>query len=298
MNLPNFGDACTVEACMKHIRDWRAALWHATIPEIAQALERAKQTLETDEAWGQGLPGYTRGRGETLMREIVAVAFIKLVLWSNEATVYGGYVREFVSGKEWGDLDVCFSSSLAIQKFKEMLGTMLRTLLGHPANLHIQKVVRRGSPEHAALYAYEVHRHDLLFIMNARALRLCVDLTTMRNGRDLCKRMPASYGSCLQLTLHGVTFKQYDGNSWDGAYTLLEICEALRNGCDIARLPELKEWANHRSRDKLAQYHVDKTRRLHEIGYEIVKGTGISLAEYPAHYEALMDGGGNHELGE
>ena len=48
-----------------------------------------------------------------------AVAFIKLVLWSNEATVYGGYVREFVSGKEWCDLDVCFSSSLAIQKFKQ-----------------------------------------------------------------------------------------------------------------------------------------------------------------------------------
>ena len=281
---------------MKHIRDWRAALWHATMPEIAQALECAKQTLATDEAWGQGLPGYTRGRGETLMREIVAVAFIKLVLWSNEATVYGGYVREFVSGKEWCDLDVCFSSSLAIQKFKEMLGTMLRALLGHPAHLNFQKVAR-NFPEHASLYAYEVHHHELLFIANTRAMRLRVDLTTIRNGKHLQERMPASYGSCLQLNLHGVTFQQYHKQSWSGAYTLSEICEALRNGRDIARLPEMKEWANHHALEKLAQYHADKTRRLQDIGYELVQGTGISLDEYLAHNAAERqdDGDGNHD---
>ena len=130
------------------------------------------------------------------------------------------------------------------------------------------------------LYAYEVHRHELVFVASGRVLRVRTDLTTTRNSRELTKQLPASYGSCLQLTVNGVVFQTYGNMQWKNAYTLPEICRALRGNRDIERLPELKEWANHHARDALAQYHATKKERLQEIGYKIVRGTGISLAEY------------------
>lgn len=266
----------------ENMRQWRASLWEAPIPKIAQRWSRTRQKLQTAEAWELKVPGYKRGCGETLLRELIAMVFIKLVLWSNEAHVYGGYVREFVSGKEWNDIDVCFSTSLDIQKFKEMLGTMLRTLMDHPFHLKLRNIGHSGLPSHASLYAYEVHHHDLMFRVHEREISVQVDITTRRNSRDMGHRMPASYGSCLKLNMHGVTLMTNAQQKWIGGYTLAEICEALRSHRDIARLPEYKEWSNHHSASSLAQYHVNKTLHLQRMGYEVVPGTGLSLQEYDA----------------
>ena len=90
--MMHFPQNAPTEEFMQRMREWRMLLWDASIPEIARAVERTGE-LATTEAWDQPLNGYTRCRGETLLRELVAMVFIKVVLWSNEAQVYGGYVE-------------------------------------------------------------------------------------------------------------------------------------------------------------------------------------------------------------
>jgi hypothetical protein len=263
---------------MAHMQQWRKELWDADMPLLNTTLAQATEVWRRADE-GARIPGYQRTRGETLLREIVAAVFVKLLLWSNSAFVYGGYAREFVSGKEWADIDACFVESYDIQKFKEMAGTMLCTLLGSHAWLSMRKVETLRTH---SLYSCEVHRHALTFLpsnSNTRAIEICVDFTTLRNSRGLFNRLPASYGSCLMLDIHGIRFQKYQ-EPWHCGFTLGEICDLLRRNYDLLRLPNFKEWANHRHKATLAEYHATKKARLEEIGYEVKIGTGLSMSEY------------------
>jgi len=233
------------------------------------------------------------GRVEELrslqIRDILAFAvFHVAVLY--DGTVYGGFVREMLSGKHWDDIDIKFASKCAIANFKSRLAPVLRSIFGWSAENLDFCTTDTQSPRRR--YNFEFHRHQLRFHEpeTEQAHLLQVDITTNAAiGRSYMT--PCTLGSALLLhDTDSITYNRHPVCAQPGGdqnyVSIAEVRELLARGRDIELWPSLEVWqrANRRAAqqgqapmaDQMESYHDRAMKKIRNKGYRVNRSWGVT----------------------
>lgn len=204
-----------------------------------------------------------------LRRDVLAMAVCRLAILQ-EGEVYGGFVRDMLSGLHWQDVDLCFLHRHSITRFKQTLSLFLELLLGIPA-YSAQLLLCSVSGSHGS------HRYELRW----RDVVVPVDITC-RSTRP--GTLPATLGSSLVWTHAGLEWRPLDCDPSTTLMSVPAMVALLQQGQDIVRCPTHGEWARMPVIDHPAAeaYRTAKTKELEKRGYTFVASHGLALASYLA----------------
>ena len=117
----------------------------------------------------------------TLLRDIVAYMILDIVILC-KGKVFGGFVRDHISGFDWDDMDISFTNGHNIYHFKKMLCRQLRRFFG--ASRHLEKFQLRLDKKLQNInYNFSVHKHILTCIFGEITFDIKLDITSSLEAR-------------------------------------------------------------------------------------------------------------------
>ena len=206
-------------------------------------------------------------------RDALAFALCRYAILQ-DGEVYGGFVREMLSGLHWKDVDLCFLHRKAIVRFKQTLGSFLELVFRIPAatiRRVLLDIVR--CPE----YGHTVHRHQLRW----ENMAVQVDITHIA-ARSLASHLPGTLGSSLTWDHSGLRWRSLDCDPSSRLMEVNEIVRLLRDGHDVQRFPTLGEWLRMDSSDARTMvmlYCTSKKEELEGRGYTMKYAHGVPLQD-------------------